>query len=315
MVVERELAIRDFVAEDYLEVEATFQPSEGEEQESYRGLWFKGAKPGKMARRLPADGEAAQAIVERARQGQAEVESLSQQDKSMPPPLLYDLTELQRHANRLYGFSARRTLDLAQGLYESKKLISYPRPDSRHLATEIAATLPEIVAAIRQPYEDRLAEGCGQTPLGKRYVNDAKVSDHHAIIPTRENPAALRLSADEAKIYDLICRRLLAAWHGPHCWSVTTLISCINTEGPEDSIVDRYFSQGSMLQEVGWKILDVGYGKDEKPGRRPVGKASLMPLGKTPEKESQDLPPGLQRGLKLKVLQAKTLTKKTRPPK
>ena len=93
----------------------------------------------------------------------------------MLSPLLYDLTELQRHANRLWGWSAKKTLGVAQSLYEQKKLLSYPRTDSRHLSRDVAATLPGIVAAVRAPYELQLADGTGTTPLGKRHVDEAKV--------------------------------------------------------------------------------------------------------------------------------------------
>jgi DNA topoisomerase III len=86
----------------------------------------------------------------------------------MAPPLLYDLTELQRHANRLYGFSAQRTLDLAQLLYEKYKLISYPRTDSRHLSADVATTLPRIVHAIHAPYSALIAPGTGERALGRR---------------------------------------------------------------------------------------------------------------------------------------------------
>ena len=103
----------------------------------------------------------------------------------MAPPLLYDLTELQRHANRLFGFSAQQTLELAQALYERHKLISYPRTDSRHLSQDVAETLPNIVADdCEAPIASMLAPGTGERPLGRRFVDDAKVTDHHAIIPT-----------------------------------------------------------------------------------------------------------------------------------
>jgi DNA topoisomerase-3 len=138
MLVERELAIRAFVPEDYLEAVATFSPSPGA---SYQGTWFRGDDPTPEAKRLKADKEKpgaefeeAARIVQRAKTGRAEVESVRAETKRMPPPLLYDLTELQRHANRLFGFSAQKTLGLAQSLYEQKKLISYPRTDSRHLS-------------------------------------------------------------------------------------------------------------------------------------------------------------------------------------
>src|SRR5687768_15247192 len=128
----------------------------------------------------------------------------------MAPPPLYDLTELQRHANRLFGLSAQRTLDVAQALYEKHKLISYPRTDSRHLSKSVAATLAGVTAAVGGRYPGLLAPGTGTTPLGRRFVDDARVTDHHAILPTA-TPAGAGLTADEQKIYDLICRRLLAA--------------------------------------------------------------------------------------------------------
>ncbi len=134
----------------------------------------------------------------------------------MQPPLLYDLTELQRHANRLYSFSAQKTLDIAQTLYEQHKLISYPRTDSRHLSTDIAETIPKIVSVISGTYRQQLAPGTGERALGKRYVDDSKVSDHHAIIPTAVAPQQKRLSDEENKIYDLVCRRLLMLWHEDH---------------------------------------------------------------------------------------------------
>src|SRR5439155_1190697 len=193
MVVERELAIRRFVPEDYMEVLATFHPSGAAADSTYQGTWFRERpenQPGSsqeslsQAMRLPPDGEEANRIVERARTGQAAIESIEAQTQRMPPPALYDLTELQRHANRLFGFSAQKTLDLAQVLYERYKLISYPRTDSRHLSQDVARTLPRIVKTIEGPYRDLLAPGTGERPLGRRFVDDSKVTDHHAIIPT-----------------------------------------------------------------------------------------------------------------------------------
>ena len=128
MLVERELAIRAFVPEDYMEVVATFSPGADSQ---YRGTWFR--EPAKdsiqMAMRLPVDGEEAGRIVARAHTGEARFASIQSETQRMAPPLLYDLTELQRHANRLYGFSAQKTLETAQALYESRKLISYPRTE------------------------------------------------------------------------------------------------------------------------------------------------------------------------------------------
>jgi DNA topoisomerase-3 len=147
--------------------------------------------------RLPADGQEANRIVGRARTGKAAIESINAQTQRLAPPLLYVLTELQRHANRLYGFSARKTLDVAQALYESHKLISYPRTDSRHLSEDVARTLPRMVKNMAGPYREHLAPGTGERTLGPRFVDDSKVTDHHAIIPTAISPEKANLSADE----------------------------------------------------------------------------------------------------------------------
>ncbi|MGC4049131.1 MAG: DNA topoisomerase [Paludibaculum sp.] len=227
MVVERELAIRHFVPEDYYTVTAEFSPGD---DRSYSGTWFRpGEETLDASSRLPADGIEANAIVARVKTGAAQIEKIEAQTKRMPPPGLYDLTELQRHANRLYGMSAQRTLDTAQALYERHKLISYPRTDSRHLSADVAKTLPKIVAGIAGPYQPHLAPGTGQRPLNKRYVDDTKVTDHHAIIPTGVSAERASLNSEEERIFDLICRRLLSAWHDDHIWSVTTVITLVRS--------------------------------------------------------------------------------------
>ena len=233
MLVERELAIRNFVPEDYREVQATFHPTGTPPSNTYQGTWFR-ERPPQENMRLPADGEEAGRIAERARTGAAAIESIEAQTQRMAPPALYDLTELQRHANRLFGYSAQKTLDTAQALYERHKLISYPRTDSRHLSQDVAQTLPRIVDAIAESYREQLAPGTGERPLGRRFVDDSKVTDHHAIIPTVTSAAGASLTAEERKVYDLICRRLLSAWHDDHVWSVTTVITTIRNPGVVD---------------------------------------------------------------------------------
>src|SRR3954469_8962978 len=327
MIVERELAIRAFVPEDYLEVVATFSPGP---DLSYKGTWFRGDTPNPEAKRIKTppggkDGEdlaEAMGIVQRARTGKAAVESIRAETKRMPPPLLYDLTELQRHANRLYGFSAKKTLGLAQTLYEQKKLISYPRTDSRHLSTDVAATLGEIVQVIAGPYSDKLAPGTGERPLSRRFVDDSKVTDHHAIIPTTTSPDRAALEEDEKKIYDLICRRLLSAWHDDHVWSVTTVITVISNppaSGIGEPLLDQYHSTGTLIDQVGWKVLDVERKKkakdekDDKDGKdkkKDDGNADPAPV-----EENQDLPSGLSQGQAQDVLDVRAVAKQTRPPK
>jgi DNA topoisomerase-3 len=383
MLAERELAIRSFVAEDYLEVVATFQPadspgdsspgsnspgsSSNEErkakpkskspQSSFEGTYFHfesaapdsapaaptaatsggkdaasrgatgatttGSDPSERNTRLPADGGDARRIIQRAKSGEARIESIDRATKRMAPLLLYDLTELQRHANRLFGFSAKRTLELAQNLYEKNKLITYPRTDSRHLTQDIAETLGKVTSAISGHYEGLLAPGTGSRALGRRFVDDAKVSDHHAIIPTGSSKFS-QAGSDEAKIYDLVCRRLLAAWHKDHIWAVTTVITAISSPAEEkkaDPLIDRYFSTGTAIEQDGWKVLDLGFGerKAKRKSKKGESEEESQP-GSSQSKskagdDEQKIPPGLAEGQSQRVTKAESLSKKTRPPK
>jgi DNA topoisomerase-3 len=326
MVVERELAIRAFVPEDYLEVVATFAPEPPAEGGSYCGVWFRGETCTPESRRLKAgdrpgeEFEEASRIVQRVRGARAEIESVKAETKRFAPPLLYDLTELQRHANRLWGFSAQKTLGLAQSLYEQKKLISYPRTDSRHLSEDVAATLPEIVRTIRGPYEGKLAPGTGERPLGRRFVDDAKVTDHHAILPTTTSPERVDLSPDEQRIYDLVCRRLLSAWHEDHVQGVTTVITAVTTpprSGVGEPIVDRFHSSGTVVERVGWKVLDLEKKKDakDKKDSKEGAEGAENAAEETAEDDSQVLPPGLAAGQRREVTEARAVARRTRPPK
>ena len=295
MIVERELAIRAFVPEDYLEVVGAFQTPQGA---TYKATWFHPQGEKGRETRLPADGEEAARILERARTGEARVCSVEAETQRLAPPLFYDLTELQRHANRLFGFSAQKTLNLAQALYERHKLISYPRTDSRHLSADVARTLRRIAGVIQSRYQGLLAPGTGERPLTRRFVDDSKVTDHHAIIPTHTPPGKATLAADEQKIYDLICRRLLAAWHPDHIWSVTTVITAITGEGHED----RYRASGTAVQQLGWKVLDPAPERQRKKADAGEG-------------DERALPAGLAPGQPQKLLAIESLRKKTRPPR
>ena len=288
MLVDRELSVRKFVSEDYLEIVASFCPIEGRTDNTCAGTWFRkrhedGADKESLqkAMRLPSDGEEAKRIVQRAHSGKASVESIESETQRMAPLSLYDLTELQRHANRLFGFSAQKTLDLAQALYERHKLLSYPRTDSRYLSQDVAATLPGIVKAIEAPYREHLAPRTGELALGRRFVDDAKVTDHHAIIPTATSPGKAALSADEHKIYDLICRRLLGAWHDDYIWSVTTVITSI----ANSDIIDRYHTSGTTVEQAGWKVL-------ERSAEKITRKTNT---GVEDQRSAEILPPDLQK--------------------
>lgn len=304
MLVERELEVRAFVPEDYIEVVAVFSPDEGKSQ--YEGTWFRddGKAAPRESTRLAADGAEAADIVARARSGQAAILSVEGETKRMAPPLLYDLTELQRHANRLFGFSAQKTLEVAQALYERHKVLSYPRTDSRHLSTDVARTLPNVVKAISGPYQQHLAPGTGTRALSRRYVDDSKVTDHHAIIPTTTQADLNGLNPDERRIYDLVCRRLLQAWHDDHIWRVTTVITAIENPG----MTDKYMSSGTAVEQQGWKVLDIAPAKKKR-------SAKDTEAGGAGEDDGKTLPAGLKPGQPQQVVEVEALRKKTRPPK
>ncbi len=305
MLVDRELSIRSFVPENYKEITATFHPVDSAKDNNYEGTWFRRPPENTSApetpqktTRLAADGTEAKQIAARARTGQACIHSIERETQRILPPQLYDLTELQRHANRLFGFSAQKTLDLAQALYERYKLISYPRTDSRYLSQDVAHTLPTVVHAVETPYRKYLTSGTGERSLNRRFVDDAKVTDHHAIIPTAASPAKAQLPPDEGKIYDLICRRLLSAWQDDYLVALTTVLTTITN----NNIVDWYRTSGAAIQQLGWKSLD----------RKPEHKSNAA---KAENSGEITLPSDLKENQRQDVLDVKILDKKTRPPK
>ena len=299
MLVERELAVRAFVPEEYREVQVTFTPVGVQGKPTYVGTWFKAplikGDTMQQAMRLPAATDEAKEIVARAKKGEARIASIEAEAKKMAPPGLYDLTELQRHANRLYGYSAQKTLDIAQKLYEAYKLISDPRTDSRHLSRTVAAGLPAVVRAVAPQYPNLVAPGTGERPLSTRYVDDTKISDHHAIIPTATSPGKMNLIEEERRLYDLICRRLLMAWHDDYLTDVTTVITTITNA----DIVDNFHSAGTLVRQMGWKVLDV---VTEKKGKEKDTAEQTLPTELAPDQLQE-------------VVKAESILKKTRPPK
>jgi DNA topoisomerase-3 len=187
-------------------------------------MWFEGDET-----RIFGDLARAEQIVDKVTGKDGTVEKMEQKEQSERPPLLYDLTSLQRDANRRFGFSARRTLQAAQSLYEDKKAITYPRTSSRYLSGDLVPQLKPTAETL-VPIGDyaagaRYVLGLDQLPL-QRVVNDARVDDHHAIIPTDVEHDVDRYSPDERRIFDLVARRFLAglppggalpAHRGRHC--------------------------------------------------------------------------------------------------
>ncbi|WP_054949302.1 DNA topoisomerase III [Numidum massiliense] len=208
MVLERENAINSFVPKEYWTLHARFP--------TFTATWER-----KGDKRL-FDEARAQKLHEKIQGQRGTVRSIRRKGKSEPQLLPYDLTELQRDANQRFGFSAKKTLNVLQGLYEHHKLVTYPRTDSRYLTNDLEKTMRDRLRAIAGAYKEEtqpLLRGKA-TVQAKRVFNEQKVTDHHAIIPTDESVRLSDLSPDERRLYDLIARRFLTLFYPPHRYDV-----------------------------------------------------------------------------------------------
>lgn len=178
--------------------------------------------------------------------------------KKSSAPSLYDLTELQREANQRFGFSAKETLSTLQGLYEYHKVLTYPRTDSRYLSTDMVDTLKDrIEACLVGPYVSLAQQGRKHMKPSKHFVDNSKVTDHHAIIPTEETVFLDKLSVKERKIYDLVVRRFLAVMYPPFEFEQTTIHANIGGE--------TFAARGKVILSQGWKqVYDDHLEEDEK---------------------------------------------------
>ena len=190
---------------------------------------------------------------------EARVVEVNKAYKKKQAPRLYDLTELQRDANRLFDFSARETLAIMQGLYEYHKVLTYPRTDSRYISSDMVDTLKDRIRACSVgPYRS-LAGPLLRTPIpaNKSFVDDSKVSDHHAIIPTEEPASLNSLSVREKKIYDLVVKRFLAVLSPPFEYEQTTIAAVLGDE--------TFMARGKIIRSEGWKkIYSIDYEDDEE---------------------------------------------------
>ncbi|MBA2533998.1 MAG: DNA topoisomerase 3, partial [Rubrobacter sp.] len=280
LLVDREREIESFKPEKFWTVYARF----AREDASYDGVWFKD-KQSRLKER-----EAAERIAEKVRGGIGAVRKAEKKTATEKPPLLYDLTELQRNANARYGFTAERTLRAAQALYEERKLITYPRTSSRYLSkdmvgglkmrVEAAGALPDL-----SPFAEKLLAG-SKLPISKRIVDDSKVTDHHAIIPTNKKSSD-GLPPDEAKVYDLVARRFLAVFFPAARFEYTTVVTEVREE--------TFLSRGRVVLEAGWRALypdGVGGRKEkEPPVLPPIEAGQEWAVAKVGIKEGETKPP------------------------
>lgn len=234
MIINRENEIKNFVPVDYWTIQADFG--------DYRGEWRDKNGSGRLFNYSKA-----QEIEAKIKDKPGTVHDIRKEEKIEPAPLAYDLTELQRDANRRYGFSAQKTLSVLQGLYETHKIVTYPRTDSRYISADIVPTLPDRLKAMASgPYAE-LVKVLLQKPIRttKRLVDDSKVSDHHAIIPTEQTLKLTALNGDERNLYDLIARRFTAVLYPPYKYDQTTIVTDIEGES--------FYSRGRVVKDMGWR--------------------------------------------------------------
>ena len=295
IVVEREERIRKHVPRDYWELRGSFAAVAG----VYEGKWFdpawkKNADDSEARADRLWDGARAEAIAAACRGEPAEV-SEEAKPSTQGSPLLYDLTTLQREANGRFGFSAKTTLSIAQALYEKHKVLTYPRTDSRHLPEDYLGVVRKTFEAIAEdelpgPLRElgghaRKALEAGWIKPTRRVFDNAKVSDHFAIIPTLQPPRSL--SEVEAKLYDLVVKRFLAVFYPPAEYLVTTRISRVTVPGA----VHHFQTNGKVLVSAGWLAVYGKEAQDEDANLVPVAPGEQVHTEAVDVKALQTRPP------------------------
>ncbi|HWN66816.1 MAG TPA: DNA topoisomerase 3, partial [Haliangium sp.] len=329
LIVRREQEIEAFTSEPYWQVQATFALRRGAGTDTYQGLWHRpgaraapgepgepgehdeageqpgrdardarGGRPGRDTREDAATRVATRAQAEEiaaavsGRAGTiAQVERKTVREK---PPLLFDLTNLQKTANQRFRMSAKRTLELAQALYETHKAITYPRTDARHLTPDMAAELPGLLQALARPYGELAAQALARgAPPGTRMIDGSQVGDHHAIIPTNSDHALEKMNDDDRRVYDLVARRFLAVFH-PDAEFENTRV--------ETTVASHIFrTRGKVLLVPGWRGVYGELSEGDGSGDEDEGRDQQLPR--------------LERGEAVDTREIESLEKETKPPR
>ncbi|MDF2840262.1 MAG: topoisomerase [Clostridia bacterium] len=280
MIVQRENEIRSFVPKDYWTIEAKVN--------GFTLFWRdKNSNNTQLF-----DKTKAETITQRLQGQTGNVVDVKKEGKSEPHPLAYDLTELQRDANKRYGYSAKQTLSIMQTLYERHKVLTYPRTDSRHITTDIVPTLPDRLKSIAVGPYAAAAQVLLRNKINttNRLVDNSKVSDHHAIIPTEQSVNLSSLSFEERNIFDLVAKRFLAVLSPAYQYEQTTVK--VEASG------EQLYARGKVTTAMGWKAI-----YDDKSSSE----------ANNDEDREQSLP-SVQKGDKLKFVSVHSVNRKTKPP-
>ncbi|NDO45599.1 DNA topoisomerase III [Clostridium sp. MD294] len=280
IMVQRQKEINDFVPEIYYEVEVTY--------ENFKGIWFDKKETETKIKKL----EQAENIIQKVKGKSGIISNIEEEQKKMSPPLLYDLTELQRDCNKKFGFSAQKTLSIAQSLYETKKAITYPRTDSRYLSDDMKSNIQKILKKLREieRYDEYVKQilSLEALPLGKRIIDNDKVTDHHAIIPTDAKINYETLTEEQKKVYNTIVIRFLSVFYEQYIYKITKVITVIEQE--------HFISKGTTILQQGWTAI-----------------YKALDLKKKENKKEETLPE-LKKGQQVTAKQLKCNKKKTQPP-
>jgi DNA topoisomerase-3 len=281
MLAQRRQDIEDFKPTPYWVLEALLSAEGG----AFKALWHK--SPELREVRLPEE-SLAQDILAKCQGQPGLVASLEQKSGSRKPPLLYDLTSLQREANSKFGFSAQETLGLAQALYEQHKALTYPRTDSQYISADVLRELGGHLKAVAGHYPDLADQVRSRLGAGLKFacVNDKKVTDHHAIIPTTKAVDLSHLKTQERQLYDLVCRRFLAAFLAEARFLATTAWVAIAGE--------KFKAQGKVYKDQGWLAAEpwrIKEGDEEEGALPPLAKGQTLQVDKLDAVGRQTKPP------------------------
>ncbi|WP_027409811.1 DNA topoisomerase III [Anoxybacteroides tepidamans] len=275
LIVKREKEIENFKPEPFWEVVATFHMN----GKQYEGKWIHDQetrlKDEELARKVAAFCENKQAIVQ----------EVKTERKEYQPPLLFNLSSLQATANKLYQFSPKKTLDILQKLYQ-KGIVSYPRSDSNYVTRGEAETFPDILQKLSQyaDYQPLFPLPKSSVLHNKRYVNEKKVTDHYAIIPTEQVVDPAKLSSEERKIYDLIVRRLIAAHYEEAVFDYTTVMTLVDGRA-------SFISKGKQQIQEGWRKVIFQREEDDLALLPPLARGETGTVANVRVKEGQTQPP------------------------
>lgn len=291
LLYDRHREIEAFRPETYYRIEAQFV----QKAAAYKGIW--------QGERL-VDGAKASAIAEKVKGKTGRIASYEAAESKEYPFRLHDLTLLQREANGRYGFPAKKTLDVAQALYEKHKVITYPRTSSNYVTEETIPVMGKALDMLRQTEYAELAAGAdrGRVHKGNKAVcNPAKVEDHHAILPTPKRPGSL--SADEKKIYDLIVRRFLSHYYGPAVYRNHTVLTVVEEE--------TFRTRVKQLLEPGWKVTQ----GEPEPGEKKKSRSKGAAEEEADEETLTDSEFAVDPEAPARCKSAKAEEKATQPPK